>query len=152
MGILIISLHPKFVLEMVRPLHFIIIQVIHPFVERMDEGKHLILAPDRKLKHFGERFELHWDGRYQNRQRSQGKAGEGWREFSSYKIDDPSGYYLAGTRVVISGRRTVILEGIGLSQEDYRRDLPELLKQKKLFHLWVAYHRHERMRRWDTCA
>jgi hypothetical protein len=38
-----------------------------------------------------------------------------------------------------------IPEGIRLSKEAYRRDLPELLKQKKLFHQWIAYHRHERL-------
>lgn len=36
-------------------------------------------------------------------------------------------------------------EGIRLSKEAYRRDLPELLKQKKLYHQWVAYHRSERI-------
>lgn len=36
-----------------------------------------------------------------------------------------------------------IPEGIRMSQEAYRRDLPELLKQKKLFHQWIAYHRKE---------
>jgi hypothetical protein len=39
----------------------------------------------------------------------------------------------------------VIPEGIRVSQEAYRRDLPELLKQKKLFRHWVAYHRNERI-------
>ncbi len=39
----------------------------------------------------------------------------------------------------------VIPEGIRLSQEAFRRDLPELLKQKKQFRHWVAYHRYERI-------
>ncbi len=39
----------------------------------------------------------------------------------------------------------VIPEGIRISQEAYRRDLPELLKQKKIFRYWVAYHRNERI-------
>jgi hypothetical protein len=38
-----------------------------------------------------------------------------------------------------------IPEGIRLSQEAYRRDLPELLKQNNLARQWVAYHRHERI-------
>jgi hypothetical protein len=38
-----------------------------------------------------------------------------------------------------------IPEGTRLSKEAYRRDLPELLKQKKLYHQWVAYHRHQRL-------
>ena len=36
-----------------------------------------------------------------------------------------------------------IPEGIRISQEAYRRELPELLKQK--YHQWVAYHRNERV-------
>jgi hypothetical protein len=38
-----------------------------------------------------------------------------------------------------------IPEGIKISQEAYRRDLPQLLKQKKLYRQWVAYHRNERI-------
>jgi hypothetical protein len=38
-----------------------------------------------------------------------------------------------------------IPEGIRLSQDAFRRDLPELLKQKKLVGQWVAYHRNERI-------
>ena len=38
-----------------------------------------------------------------------------------------------------------IPEGIRLSQEALRRDLPELLQQKRLVGQWVAYHRHERI-------
>jgi hypothetical protein len=35
-----------------------------------------------------------------------------------------------------------IPEGVRLSKEAYRRDLPGLLEQKKLYHQWVAYHWH----------
>jgi hypothetical protein len=38
-----------------------------------------------------------------------------------------------------------IPEGIRLSQEAFRRDLPELLKQKRLVGQWTAYHRNERI-------
>jgi hypothetical protein len=38
-----------------------------------------------------------------------------------------------------------IPEGVRLSREAYRRDLPELLEQKNLYHQWVAYHRHQRL-------
>lgn len=38
-----------------------------------------------------------------------------------------------------------IPEGIRVSQEAYRRDLPDLLKQKKMYRFWVAYHRNERI-------
>jgi hypothetical protein len=38
-----------------------------------------------------------------------------------------------------------IPEGIRISQEAFRRDLPELLKQKRLFRQWIAYHRNERI-------
>jgi hypothetical protein len=38
-----------------------------------------------------------------------------------------------------------IPEGIRISQEAYRRDLPALLQQKKLYRQWVAYHRNERV-------
>ncbi len=38
-----------------------------------------------------------------------------------------------------------IPEGVRLSKEAYRRELPELLKQKKLARQWVAYHRNDRI-------
>ena len=38
-----------------------------------------------------------------------------------------------------------VAEGIRLSREALRRDLPELLKQKRLVGQWVAYHRNERI-------
>ncbi len=38
-----------------------------------------------------------------------------------------------------------IPEGIRLSQEALRRDLPQLLAQKRLRGQWVAYHRNERI-------
>src|SRR6266481_5207795 len=39
----------------------------------------------------------------------------------------------------------VVPEGIRLSQEALRRDLPQLLAQKHLVGQWAAYHRHERI-------
>ena len=36
-------------------------------------------------------------------------------------------------------------EGIRLSKEALRRDLPGLLANKRLFRQWVAYHRNERI-------
>jgi hypothetical protein len=36
-------------------------------------------------------------------------------------------------------------EGIRLSQEAFRRDLPQLLQQKRLKGQWAAYHRNERI-------
>jgi hypothetical protein len=39
----------------------------------------------------------------------------------------------------------VVPEGIRLSQEAMRRDLPELLQQKRLVGQWVAYHRSEQI-------
>lgn len=38
-----------------------------------------------------------------------------------------------------------IPEGIRISQEAFRRDLPDLLKQKKLYRKWVAYNRNDRI-------
>jgi len=35
--------------------------------------------------------------------------------------------------------------GIGSSQEAFRRDLPQLLQQKRLARQWVAYHGNERI-------
>lgn len=62
---------------------------------------------------FGERMELHWDGRYQQRQHEDIVVGCGTRACStSYGAKDASGYYLAGTRYVVASRRTLILEGI----------------------------------------
>lgn len=39
----------------------------------------------------------------------------------------------------------VVSEGIRLSQEALRRDLPQLLQQPRLVGQWVAYHRSERI-------
>jgi len=39
----------------------------------------------------------------------------------------------------------VVAEGIRLSQQALRRDLPELLQNKRLRGQWIAYHRHERI-------
>ena len=52
---------------------------------------------------------------------------------------------LAGASAKEASPADVIAEGIRLSQEAFRRDLPELLKQKKIFRHWVAYHRQERI-------
>src|SRR5271166_1769754 len=38
-----------------------------------------------------------------------------------------------------------IPEGIRLSQEAFRRDLPQLLTRKRLLGQWVVYHRDERI-------
>lgn len=59
---------------------------------------------------FGDHFELHYDGRYQAKQRTAAEQEE--RDFSSYQRDDSSLYYLGGTRIVFANRRTIILEGI----------------------------------------
>ena len=47
----------------------------------------------------------------------------------------------AGEEVTTSG----IPPGIRRSNEAFYRDLPELLKNKKLFRRWVAYHGDERI-------
>jgi hypothetical protein len=61
---------------------------------------------------FGERFELHWDGRYQLRQRTDTAKFSERLYSTSYLQDDPSGYYLGGTRYSLPGRRTLIVEAI----------------------------------------
>jgi hypothetical protein len=43
------------------------------------------------------------------------------------------------------GPELEVAEGLRLSQEALRRDLPELLANPKLVGKWVAYHRHERV-------
>jgi hypothetical protein len=59
---------------------------------------------------FGESFELHYDGRYQSHQR--GGARQREREFSSYQYEDPSLYFVAGSRYVVTNKRTIVLEGV----------------------------------------
>jgi hypothetical protein len=39
----------------------------------------------------------------------------------------------------------VVPEGIRLSQDTFRRELPQLLTQKRLVGQWVAYHRSEQI-------
>lgn len=77
---------------------------------------------------FGDSVELHYDGRRQSRQRSATDQQE--RNFSSYQPDDPSFYHLAGTRILVGNRRSIILEGIqnqsGLEtseMQDYLQDV-----------------------------
>jgi hypothetical protein len=80
---------------------------------------------------FGEKFEQHFDGRYQARQRDPSGAGNDYLLFSQYhsndpkKPDDPSGYYLGGSRLVLTPRRTWVLEAIqqqsGLLHEDFQK-------------------------------
>lgn len=57
---------------------------------------------------FGEHFELHFDGRHQNRQRSEEDYPE--RSFSAYKYEDVSNFFVAGSRVVITGKRSIVGE------------------------------------------
>jgi hypothetical protein len=65
-------------------------------------------------------LELHVDARYQSRQRAPEEQDE--RRYSRFLQEDPSGYYLVGSRVIFSNRRTLILEGIanesGLADEE----------------------------------
>lgn len=65
---------------------------------------------------FGEHFELHVDGRYQARQRAT-DGQNGYLAYSQYKgkdgrKDDPSGFYLAGARYILTPRRTLVFEAI----------------------------------------
>lgn len=78
-------------------------------------------------KFFNEQIELHVDGRYQTRQRdnsderdSEDKYKE--MDFSVYKKNDKSWYYVLGTRFVLTYKRRLILEYIkkqfGLLKQD----------------------------------
>ncbi len=79
----------------------------------------------------GERFEVHFDGRYQTRQRNPDTEGNQYLEYSQYTSHDPkvkddaSGYYLGGTRFIITPRRTFVLELIqqqaGLLPDDFAK-------------------------------
>ena len=76
----------------------------------------------------GDSLEVHYDGRYQTRQRSSSLQEE--RKYSVYDSQESSSYHLAGTRVVVTSKRTIILEGIqnqsGLEpteMEAYHRDV-----------------------------
>lgn len=80
---------------------------------------------------WGEHFELHFDGRYQARQRDPAAEGNASIAFSQYHSNDPlvhddaSGFYLTGTRLVLTPRRTIVVEGIqqqaGLLPDDFKR-------------------------------
>jgi len=84
---------------------------------------------------FGDHVELHFDGRYQQRQRHEGDelAPDSPEANSSYGFEDASGYYLAGSRLVLTPRRTIVLEGIqnqsGLLPSDFENFYNE--KRKK---------------------
>jgi hypothetical protein len=69
---------------------------------------------------FGGSFELHFDGRYQSRQRSPESPGNSYVRFSTYAgenrtdptDDSASGYYLGGSRLIFTPRRTLVMEYI----------------------------------------
>lgn len=81
---------------------------------------------------FGGSFELHFDGRYQSRQRSPDSSGNSAVRFSTYagedtinpKDDAASGYYLGGSRLIFTPRRTLVMEYItnqsGLLPEEFK--------------------------------
>lgn len=77
---------------------------------------------------FGDVMELHYDGRYQSRQRAAEVQPE--RKFSVFEAEESSFYHLMGTRLVLTSKRTLILEGIQnqsglepIEMEAYHRDL-----------------------------
>ena len=93
---------------------------------------------------FTDSWELHVDGRYQARQRDIADRPE--RAYSSYHDDDASYAYVAGTRFVLTPKRTAIAEIVteqaglmpdemqnyftfvrGLDESDGRKDLPTRL-------------------------
>lgn len=92
---------------------------------------------------FGGSFELHFDGRYQARQRSPASEGNDYVKYSTYAGEDPntqsddtaSGYYLGGTRFVFTPRRTLVLEYItnqsGLLPEEFKKFYADLRQVKK---------------------
>ena len=62
---------------------------------------------------FGEFIELHVDAKHQNRQHVPNNPSRLRPEaFSAYEKDDSSNFILAGTRVVLSPKRTLIVEGV----------------------------------------
>ncbi len=81
---------------------------------------------------FGGSFELHFDGRYQTRQRSPDSPGNTTVRYSSYagedrlnpKDDVASSYYLGGSRLIFTPRRTLVMEYItnqsGLLPEEFK--------------------------------
>jgi hypothetical protein len=102
---------------------------------------------------FGERIELHFDGQYRafqndadeelqvtdfEKEKDSDVTVNGghykWRSYSSYCADNPdtndgkcgdenSGYYVTGTRLVVTARRTLVVEGVvqqnGLSKQEF---------------------------------
>ena len=56
--------------------------------------------------------ELHWDGRWQSRQRDPNTAQRDYLNYSSYRQTTASGYYLVGSRLIFTPRRSLIIEGI----------------------------------------
>lgn len=91
---------------------------------------------------FGGSFELHFDGRYQARQRRVDSAGNDYVKYSTYSGADPntqsddaaSGYYLGGTRLIFTPRRTMVFEYIsnqsGLLPEEFKSYFGDLRKDK----------------------
>jgi len=83
----------------------------------------------------GDMFEFHFDGRYQQRQRhlEDDVPVDSPEAHSSYKFKDASGYYLGGSRIVLTPRRSVILEGIqnqsGLLPDDFKAYYAEIRKK-----------------------
>jgi hypothetical protein len=91
---------------------------------------------------FGGSFELHFDGRYQARQRSPESEGNSYTKYSAYSGANPnsqsddtaSGYYLGGTRFVFTPRRTLVLEYIsnqsGLLPEEFKNFFGDLREDR----------------------
>lgn len=64
---------------------------------------------------FGSSLELHFDGRYQARQRDPLHSNDSQQQYlpwSSYERNDHSAYYLVGGRYIFSSGRTLILETV----------------------------------------
>ena len=84
---------------------------------------------------FGDTIEFHFDGRYQQRQRhiDDNPALDSPEANSSYKFEDASGYYLGGSRIVVTPRRSVIIEGIqnqsGLLPDDFKAYYTEVRRK-----------------------
>lgn len=113
------------------------LQVTHNETEKTATG--LSIA-----RFIGEHFELHFDGNYRSRQRSQRSRKElSYLTYSSYTIknednqvidSEGSGYYLAGSRIILTPRRTIVIEAI--TQQSGL--LPDQFK------LYFDYYRNER--------
>jgi hypothetical protein len=92
-----------------------------------DLGLQITHNAERKLsfgywgsRFFGEIFEFHVDGRYQQRLNAKTSAAD--REFSSIPDQSSANYYLAGSRIVFNSSASLVLEYIknsaGLSESD----------------------------------